>query len=259
MAVTLFYFSGTGNSLKVSRDLARELPDASIVSIANVIGGNVDFSADALGVIYPVYMFGMPLIVKKFIRKINVNKPKYIFAIATYGSMSGNALGQTSNEIEAQGLKLSAAFAIKMPGNYIPLYGAISIENQNIMFREESLRIKEIALLIKAKQEKAPKKSFFIFNWIFSAINNFCVPRIPFMDKDFWVSEKCNGCGICVKTCPVNNIDLVGKKPFWQHRCEQCFACLHWCPQEAIQYGRKTAGKKRYRNPEIKLQDLGRS
>ena len=76
------------------------------------------------------------------------------------------------------------------------------------------------------------------------------------MDKQFWVTDRCNSCGICVKVCPVNNINLIEGKPVWQHKCEHCLGCLQWCPKEAIQFGKSTAKRKRYHHPDIKVQDF---
>jgi MinD superfamily P-loop ATPase len=33
-------------------------------------------------------------------------------------------------------------------------------------------------------------------------------------------------------------------------------ACLQWCPVEAIQYGKKTIGRKRYHHPSIAVADM---
>jgi formate hydrogenlyase subunit 6/NADH:ubiquinone oxidoreductase subunit I len=33
-------------------------------------------------------------------------------------------------------------------------------------------------------------------------------------------------------------------------------ACIQWCPTEAIQYGAKTANRKRYRHPGVAAKDL---
>ena len=89
-----------------------------------------------------------------------------------------------------------------------------------------------------------------------SSIYRFSYSSVSCMDKSFWADEKCTGCGICEKICPAQNISLMDGKPQWQHRCEQCFACLQWCPEEAIQYGKGTAKKKRYHHPEITLKDM---
>ena len=79
---------------------------------------------------------------------------------------------------------------------------------------------------------------------------------IQLMDYGFKCDDKCNGCGICLKVCPVRNIKMVDGKPVWQHHCEQCFACLQWCPKEAVQFGNKTSHGKRYHHPEVKLSDM---
>jgi ferredoxin len=257
MRTTLFYFTGTGNCLKVARDLARELGDANIVSIPKVIDGEIDLSAERIGIIYPVYMFGVPLIVKRFLNKLKADKDKYIFVIVTYGGMAAGALAQTAKELESRGLRLYTGFGIRMPGNYTPLYGAPPQEKQNKIFEKEKQRIKEIAAIVKEKKQRKIESGNFITNAIFSSIvYNLSAPKIPVLDENFWADEKCSSCGTCVKICPVNNIELINGKPVWLHKCEQCLACLHWCPKEAIQYGKKTMGRKRYRNPEIKLEDL---
>ena len=51
--------------------------------------------------------------------------------------------------------------------------------------------------------------------------------------------EKCNGCGRCVKTCPIQILELWGKKArpnerYREHRCITCQNCMAVCPQDAI-------------------------
>ncbi|HPT69609.1 MAG TPA: hypothetical protein PKW50_05625, partial [Syntrophomonas sp.] len=58
------------------------------------------------------------------------------------------------------------------------------------------------------------------------------------------------------EVCPSNNIVMEDNKLVWQNHCEQCLACIEWCPQEALQYGKKTPAYKRYHHPEIKVRDL---
>ena len=51
-----------------------------------------------------------------------------------------------------------------------------------------------------------------------------------------WVDVyKCNGCGVCVRQCPVNIIGLVNKKAaILLDLCEECGICAFVCPEVAI-------------------------
>jgi ferredoxin len=256
MKTTLFYFTGTGNGLKVARDLAQELGSTDIVNIAKIIDQTPDLSADRIGIIYPVYAFGMPLIVTRFIQKLKANQDKYFFAIVTAGGLAGDTLGQNARLLRHQGIKLSAGFVIQMPGNYTPLYGAQPLNMQNKIFRKEERRIREIAPILRAKKASRIERGNFLLNFIFSGISRLATAVMHSEDKNFWVDDKCIGCDICLRVCPVNNIKFSDKKPEWLHRCEQCFACLQWCPKEAIQYGKNTSGRKRYQNPCVQLKDI---
>jgi len=45
---------------------------------------------------------------------------------------------------------------------------------------------------------------------------------------------ECDGCGVCVKSCKVNNIRLVEGKPVIGDRCIKCFICVEVCPKSAL-------------------------
>ena len=62
----------------------------------------------------------------------------------------------------------------------------------------------------------------------------------------YTVSEACNGCGKCVKLCPVNNIKMHLGKPQFSDNCMGCYGCIHKCPEKAINLGKRTEGKTRY-------------
>ena len=261
MKTTIFYFSATGNSFQVAQDIALELGDTEIISIPKLMDRNeIIVNTERIGVVYPVYMFGMPLIVIEFLKRLKLNSSHYIFAVATYGGKAGSSLLETKNLLNTMGLKLSAGFLVMMPGNYTPLYGAITQEKQQEMFDKEKQKVKVIVDAIKEEKEMPPEKDSPVFNLIFSGLlRSVCLLRIHKMDKSFWADEKCNGCGVCVKVCPVGDIKMSEKRPSWLGKCEQCMGCLQWCPQEAIQFGKNTSGRKRYRNPRYSLKDFIRS
>ena len=257
MKTTIYYFSGTGNSLKVARDLAALLGDTELVFIPSALKNNYFPPTGRLVIIYPVYMWGQPLIVSRFIDHLPQPKAGYVFSIATYGMVAGSALKQTSRELDKKGYKLSSAFALRMPGNYTPLYGAPGKDKQEKLFQKARLRIKEIAQIVREGKGRPPETSSFC---ITPGLTNFIYKmgskQIPGADKDFWIKETCNHCGIYARVCPVNNIILQEGKPIWRHHCEQCLSCLQWCPQETIQLGKRTPHRKRYHHPEVSIADF---
>ena len=288
MTTFIYYFSGTGNSLIVASDIVRELGDAEIFAIKRYTASEIDVSADRIGIVFPVYVWGLPLIVRDFVKRIKTADEKYIFAVATCGGSAGAALKQADKILKKNGLGLSAGFVIKMPGNYIPLYGAIPFEKQQKLFEAEKTRASEIAGIVRAWKISDVQTSNIFVNAVLSGILYKIVSKkIPSSGKNFTVDTDCNSCGLCAKICPVGNIELKsgkpplsfghlplkkgeiergsfghlppvkGKtKPVWKDHCQLCLACLEWCPEEAIQYGSKTAGRKRYHHPDIKAEDL---
>ena len=257
MKTTIFYLSGTGNSLKVARNLAEKLGESEIIPIAKIIDGEIDLPSERIGIVFPVYIWGMPLIVRRFVEKIGKNSEKYFFAVATCGGASANTLKQMENLFKKQGNRLSSGFVVYMPSNYIP-WGSVLAENeQKKMFDKCNEKLKEIVDTVSKRESNKIEVGSLLSRVVLSGfVNRISSPQIPNMDKAFWATENCNGCGICSKVCPAKNIKLDTGRPEWLHRCEQCFSCLQWCPKESIQYGKKTIEKKRYRHPEIKLKDV---
>ncbi|RCX20928.1 flavodoxin-like protein [Anaerobacterium chartisolvens] len=255
MKTNLYYFSGTGNSLDIARNLANELGDTQINAIANAVKGEgEEIVGDIIGIIFPVYWYGMPLLVLDFIKK--VKRAKYIFIIATYGDDSGSILTQSRDVLKNCGLSLGAAFLIKMPENYTPMYQLISEKEQKELFEAKAQEIKQISEIIKKRKVIEVTPKFFVYDLFYKMVYKIYSPKFKKLDKKFWVDSNCNSCKVCMKVCPVSNIDWANEKPKWKNACQQCFACFHWCPKEAIQFGGKTKGRKRYRNPNVKMEDF---
>jgi electron transfer flavoprotein alpha subunit/NAD-dependent dihydropyrimidine dehydrogenase PreA subunit len=50
------------------------------------------------------------------------------------------------------------------------------------------------------------------------------------------ITEKCYGCGICVRACPFDAIRIIDKKAVIQDNCTLCGACVSSCKFDAIEF-----------------------
>ncbi len=256
MKTDLFYYTGTGNSLWIARMLAEELGDAQIYPMSRIPGKSIESGADAVGVIFPVHIWGLPPRVIAFIDALAEDPTRYHFAIAVNAGQVAATLVQLKRLMLAKGLPLSSGFEIAMPSNYIPWGGPGPEKKRMERFDKARQKIGEIAVAVAKREERPVEKGPLWKNILLSGLYRLSFPRLPLMDKGFWVDEKCNSCAICRSICPCGNIALEAGKPVWLHHCEQCLACIQWCPQEAIQFGKKTPRYERYHHPEVALQDM---
>jgi len=253
---TIFYFSGTGNSLWAARALARELGNTELISMVAGDIKQLDIDSPVIGLVFPVHIWGVPHRVLDFLDQLQAMSPAYLFAVANNAGQVSNTLVQLQKVMDSKGLVLSSGWSIIMPSNYIPWGGPGSPAEQNELFAAARIKISNIAQAIrrsvKMPVEKGPLWQRIVFTWLYKM----SFSHVAEMDSKFWVDNRCNQCGLCIELCPSKNITMQDEKLVWQNHCEQCLACIQWCPQEALQYGKKTPAYSRYHHPEIKIKDL---
>lgn len=264
MKTTLYYFTGTGNSLKIARDLASLLDDAEVLSIPRLLTemqaagekGKIRPKAEQVGFAFPVYAWGVPRIVINFLRHLDLSQTQYVFALVTCGGGPGGTLTKFAHHLKKQGIILKAGFSIKMPDNYILWMSGPDSEKQKQICTVAKKRLTEIAEIIKQNSSRPLEKNGPLYNLMGNVVHKLFATHAHEQDKFFRALDRCNACGICQRICPTANISLVNGKPVWQRNCEQCLACLQWCPTEAIQYRKRTEKRRRYHHPGVTLKDL---
>jgi ferredoxin len=274
MKRTVYYFSGTGNTLCVARDLAARLHTELIPIAAFRYRETVETDAEQIGIVFPVYYGDPPLIVQEFVLKLQNLQNKQVFAVCTFGGAAMDSLRTLRRLLRDRGGKLSLAFGVPMPQNSFPKWYE-SRKHRYAMWPKTCRKIaREIDL-----GATGIRYHNILLEWVMIPVTKYLVKPLckrlfieqsglpegtPVaqmmrrMDKWFTALDVCNGCGACAKICPVQNIVITEGKPVWQGRCEHCLACYNWCPRQAIAGG---AAKKGffYRHPNASVKDFLRT
>lgn len=255
MGATIFYFSATGNSLKIAGQLAKALGNCTIRSMAaeqpvEPVGG----PGNPVGFIFPCYFIGLPRIVLRFAENLKLLDNTYCFAITTYGGMEADTLGMLDDVLKEKGAHLSYAEALKMPGNFIVKYPAYAADVVETLINKAEGKAEAAAAAIAEGRTRPVKRRARLISRM--ANRRFLYNNIPQWDEKFRSTERCTSCGLCARVCPVENIKIEGTDPIWQNHCERCMACIQWCPTEAIEYASVTVGRKRYHYPDMAAEEI---
>jgi len=117
MSIGIYYFSGTGNSLYVAKDIAAKT-GGSLLPIATAVSQKIiQVDSEVMGIVFPVYYGELPVIIKLFAEKLDNIEHKYIFAVCTFGGSAGYSLKLLRQIIQARGGEIAATYRVHMPQN----------------------------------------------------------------------------------------------------------------------------------------------
>lgn len=255
MKKLILYFSGTGNSLMVAKTIAKHLGDTDLLHFSKVNKHSLKRPVDVLGLVFPVYWNGLPLLVLNTLSVLKKLNPQYIFSVATHGGEPAQVLSQLQVELQKNGFELNAGICLEMPSNYILDYDAPSDSSIQSNLANAERVLKQFSEKIKSNQEYRPQADFPLYFGTTSDYQRF-IATVHKSDSNFRVDKNCTECGLCEEICPVQNIRLEKGRPTWNHQCEQCLACINWCPEGSIQYKNQTAGRGRYANPRVSVDEM---
>ena len=254
----IFYFSATGNSLWTAKQLGEyfKLPLISVTKALKTDSYQYDVSGSSLILfVFPVHSWGPALSMLSFIEQLKMKgySNQSIHAICTCGDDCGETNKVMNRILHKKGLSLSGTFSITMPNSYILLPG-FDVDSKEIERKKLEKAPQRLSEIIKAIENGIQSNNLYYpgscaglkTKLVYTLFKNFIRGKTKFK-----VTDKCISCGLCVKICPENNIIMKKSTPKWGNQCVQCLACMHRCPTQAIECGKITTQKGRYKNPNI--------
>ena len=272
--VEIYYFSGTGNSLHVARELQRRLPGADLIPMVNLLDKEIiEIRGDSVGFVFPTYLSSVPIPVRQFLRKLNFKFDPYLFAITTRGGAPSFANINLEKILKKKGRKLDSFFILTMALNqptglkpsFIPSdKNWLNRITQDEIARLESVvqnRLDAIQKIIVSKEKVSEADTSRPLTSLLMAPADYASEHSN-TQIHYYADSECTGCGICERVCLSHKIKMIHDKPEWQNdiKCYFCYACFNFCPGQSIliknfrnSYSEK---KGRYFHPKITAEDI---
>jgi len=261
MSINVYYFSGSGNSLFVAKELQKRIPDINLIPMVSLLDEErITVEADIVGFVFPVHCTTLPVPVKQFFTKLDVSSNSYLFAVATQGGAPPRLVELHLEELlKEKGHRLNAFFSIKMPWTspvglmpvYIPGFIDYPQSQKKILAFEAAAHQKlDIIQKVIETRDSTPQDDFpqaINLSWK-RLVCQLMGPTTSDLEQntiDFYADGDCTGCGICEQVCLSQRITMLDGEPVWQKevQCYFCYACFNFCPVQSVMV-RKIYNKK---------------
>lgn len=200
--------------------------------------------------IVPTYAWRIPRVVSDWLIKTEFASAERIWFVMDCGSEIGDAAKYNRRLAEQKNLQYMGTAQIVMPENYIALFATPEAEEAGEIVQKAQPDVEAAIASVQAGRKFPAPRNNMGYRIMSGIINPFFYRLIVKADP-FRVSDACVGCGQCASKCPLNNIELRSGKPVWGKQCTHYMACISYCPAKAIEYGKRSVGKPRYRFEEL--------
>lgn len=231
------YLSGTGNTKHCVENLLRQLDDAGqLVPMEAPEAGELLSRHDRILLGYPIQYSNLPVMVRDFI-VCNAEqwKGKQVLCLVTMGLFSGDGAGCSARLLKRYGAEVLGGLHLKMPDSIsdVKLLKRSPEKNRAIIQRADQ---KMDRWAEKIRKGEYPQEGLHFYD----RLGGFLGQRAWFSSKTrdysdrLKISGACIGCGLCSQLCPMENIQIKGKKAVPENRCTMCYRCVNACPTKAI-------------------------
>lgn len=239
----LVYFSMGGTTKKIAEHIASGLESVGFhVDLHSLTSGPppspLDYDLFGLG--SPTYYFSPPIIVSDYLKTLpRFNLPFFVFIL--FGSFIGDSGNWIRRHLLAKGGRDVGYFTCRSLDNYYGYLKLGVLANPHLPSFADFERAfhfgQSIAShLADSSYQPAPydPKISLIYRLERFISRKWFIQHLYY--KFFKIDkQRCVRCGICVRTCPMNNISLRPSSfPEFGRNCIACLMCQLKCPHDAI-------------------------
>lgn len=243
----VLYFSGTGNSAYVAKEIGKSLSEDVLNLNQKIAAADVAplYSKTPWVLVAPIYAWRIPRIVSDWMRKTELVGSRKLYVVVTCAEDAGNAAGYVQKLCAEKQMEFMGCAAVIMPTNNIAMFQTpTQAEAKPTITAAQSSVCAACEAIRTGKKLDSARPS--LTGRVKSCVVNPVFYTLLVKTEKFYVTEKCISCGKCVKVCPLHNIQLIDGKPSWGKNCTHCMACISYCPTAAIEYGEQTKDRPRY-------------
>ncbi len=260
MKISLFYYSGAGNTKfiakKISSNLKKLKHEVSLIKISSSSIINIQVS-DMYIIGFPIYDLTSPQLVDDLIYNIeDSNKPISFFCTKAFAS--ANSIKEVSELSSKKNLYTVAQMELYMPATDALIFFAKkdSFSEKIIKFfysRNIDKKIdKFTSKIFKNKTNKIQQKWYVYLSFLIpqKTKDDFHAQYTKYIPQFYSQTDICIECMKCVKECPRDNIRFDEQIKF-ELNCDMCLHCVHHCPTQSIQIGDFTQNNVRYKKVDL--------
>ncbi len=253
---TFYFYSGTGNSYRVTSWIASAARDAGAAVTVRPIGaahpaeevGRGEMAL--LGLVMPTHGFTAPWPMLRFALRLPRRPRTHAVVVATRAGLKVGPIFTPGIEgsctylialiLAVKGYRVRGATGIDMPSNWLALHPGLSpraVDGIVARAREKATRF--TSTILSGGWRFTGWPSLLVGLWLFHISLAYLLIGRLFLARLLFASDRCTGCGLCAEHCPNHAIEMRGSggrgRPYWTFRCESCMRCIGYCPARAVE------------------------